>query len=207
ADAASRKTLESEKIEEGRLETMAAEGPYSVLALLDEEMANLTRQIENEKLRVDAIRLLYETVAQCRSDVLASMTGPVEAAATRIFHRIAGDRLGELKLGEKFEPSYIRPGVCDEPISVQNVSGGEGEQIHLATRLALAGVLAKKERQMVVLDDVLAATDAGRLARVMTILEEAAQRLQVIVMTCHPERYRGLDGANFVDLEAIIRAG
>ncbi|MFA4836890.1 MAG: hypothetical protein WC749_12570, partial [Dehalococcoidia bacterium] len=42
ADAASRKTLESEKIEEGRLETMAAEGPYSVLALLDEEMANLT---------------------------------------------------------------------------------------------------------------------------------------------------------------------
>ena len=38
------------------------------------------------------------------------------------------------------------------------------------------------------------------------VLDEAAQRLQVLVLTCHPERYRGLAGANFVDLEAIIRS-
>jgi hypothetical protein len=57
----------------------------------------------------------------------------------------------------------------------------------------------------IVLDDVLTATDAGRLARVMGVLEEAAQRLQVLVLTCHPERYRGLEGASFVDLEAIVQ--
>jgi len=34
---------------------------------------------------------------------------------------------------------------------------------------------------------------------------EVAQRVQVLVFTCDPERYRGLAGANFVDLEAIIR--
>jgi uncharacterized protein YhaN len=66
-------------------------------------------------------------------------------------------------------------------------------------------VLAKEERQLVVLDDVLAATDAGRLARVMTILEEAAQRLQVLILTCHPERYRGLMGAKFINLEGLVR--
>jgi hypothetical protein len=27
------------------------------------------------------------------------------------------------------------------------------------------------------------------------------------ILTCHPERYRGLAGANFVDLEAIVRGG
>ena len=71
----------------------------------------------------------------------------------------------------------------------------------------LREVLAKNERQLVVLDDVLAATDAGRLARVMTVLEEAAQRLQILILTCHPERYRGLEGARFIDLEGVVRGG
>ena len=69
----------------------------------------------------------------------------------------------------------------------------------------LREALAKNERQLVVLDDVLSATDAGRLARVMTVLEEVAQRLQILILTCHQERYRGLEQANFIDLEAIIR--
>jgi uncharacterized protein YhaN len=39
----------------------------------------------------------------------------------------------------------------------------------------------------------------------MTILEESAQHLQILILTCHPERYHSLEGANFIDLEAIIR--
>jgi len=46
----------------------------------------------------------------------------------------------------------------------------------------LAQILARGERQLVVLDDVLTATDSGRLARVMGVLEEAAQRLEVLVL-------------------------
>jgi uncharacterized protein YhaN len=57
----------------------------------------------------------------------------------------------------------------------------------------------------VVLDDVLAATDTGRMARVLIILEEMVKRLQVLILTCHPERYRGLERANFINLEEIIR--
>jgi uncharacterized protein YhaN len=99
----------------------------------------------------------------------------------------------------------VLPELAEGSVSVETVSGGEREQIYLATRLALAELLARDERQMVLLDDVLTATDTGRLARVMGVLEEAAQRLQVLILTCHPERYRGLTGAHFVDLEAIVR--
>jgi uncharacterized protein YhaN len=97
------------------------------------------------------------------------------------------------------------PGIAGAPVSIESMSGGEREQIYLATRLALADLLAKGERQLVVLDDVLVATDSGRLARVMRILEEAAQRLQLLILTCHPERYLGLEGARFFDLEEILR--
>ena len=48
-------------------------------------------------------------------------------------------------------------------------------------------------------------TDAGRMARVLAILEEEAQRLQIVILTCHPERYRGLNGASFLDLEEAVR--
>jgi uncharacterized protein YhaN len=77
--------------------------------------------------------------------------------------------------------------------------------LYLATRLALAHALRKDERQLVVLDDVLTASDSGRLARVMNVLEEAAQDLQILILTCHPERYRGLKTGHFFDLEDALQ--
>jgi recombinational DNA repair ATPase RecF len=113
---------------------------------------------------------------------LAAVAAPVEATATRILQRIAGSRLGRVQLGDTFEPGHVLPELAERSVSVEQVSGGEREQIYLATRLALADVLARGERQLVVLDDVLTATDTGRLARVMGVLEEAAQRLQVLIL-------------------------
>ena len=102
------------------------------------------------------------------------------------------------------QPIGVIPEALGKPVEIDNISGGEQEQLYLATRLALADVLTRDERQLVVLDDVLTSTDAERLARVMVILEEAAQRLQILVLTCHPERYRGLKEASFFDLEAVL---
>lgn len=207
ADEAAEKALEKEKSEEGRLEHLSAQGPYSVLAQAEEEMERLKREVAREETRVAAIGLLRNIVAQCRAEALTAVTRPVEFTASRTLQRIAGGRLGRLQFGETFEPTHVLPESVEMSVPIESVSGGEREQIYLATRLALAEVLAKDERQLVVLDDVLIATDAGRLSRVMTIIEEAAQHLQILVLTCHPERYHGLDQAAFFDLGAILRDG
>ncbi len=203
ADGTATQALEQEKREEGRLMQVSAQGPYSALARAEEEVARLKREIASEELQMAAIRLLRTTVEQSRNAALAAVAAPVELAATRTLQRIAGNRLGRVQLGDAFEPAQMMPGLAGASVSLESMSGGEREQIYLATRLALADVLAKGERQLVVLDDVLVATDSGRLARVMRILEEAAQRLQLLILTCHPERYQGLDGARFFDLERI----
>jgi len=205
ADEANTKALEQEKSEEGRLTQLSAEGPYTALARAEEDVARLERAIAEEDLRLAAIRLLRDTVQQCRNAALAAVAGPVELAATRTLQRIAGTRLGPVRLSDSFVPAEVTPGVSATPVPIDSMSGGEREQIYLGTRLALADVLARGERQLVVLDDVLVATDAGRLARVMAILEEAAIRLQVLILTCHPERYLGLTGATLFDLEALVR--
>ena len=194
-----------ESREEGRLSQLASQGTYSALALVEEELSGLEERVEDERLRVGAIELVHEVVAQCREEALAEVAAPVETAATHMLERIAGKSLGRLSLSDGFEPGHVVPPASGEEVSIEeNVSGGEKEQIYLATRLALAGVLAREERQMVVLDDVLAFTDAQRLARILRILEEAAGRLQIIILTCHPERYESLQGAEFIDLEAAV---
>jgi DNA repair exonuclease SbcCD ATPase subunit len=201
-----RNTRDDEMTAAGRLATLAAEGPYSAFSAVDEHVNQLIEDIHREEMRVEAIRLLYETVTQCRSDAVAAVTAPVEARASRILQRINGPRLGRIRVTDSFEPTEVQPGAIETGVGFENLSGGEMEQLYLATRLALAEVLASKERQMVVLDDVLTATDAGRLTRVLGVLEESARRLQILILTCHPERYRGLGDTHFIDLEAIARA-
>lgn len=204
ADEMATQALEREKTEEGKLEQLSVQGPYSALAIAQEAVTSLELEVAREDCRAAAIGLLRATVAQCRAEAVAALSGPVEAAATRTFQRIAGRRLGRVQFSEQFEPVHVVPELAGSSIPLENASGGEREQIFLATRLALAEVLAKEERQLVVFDDVLLATDAGRLARVMSVLEEAAQRLQVLILTCHPERYRALSDATFLDLEAML---
>lgn len=47
----------------------------------------------------------------------------------------------------------------------------------------------------------------GRLARVMGLLKEAAKRLRVLILTCHPERYATLKGSTALDFEAPMEPG
>ncbi len=203
-DRISNQALEEEKNAEGRLEQLASQGTYSNLALIEEEIASLKREKEAEELRVYSIKLIHDTLSKCRSQAISAVVGPVEKRATETLKRIAGRKLGGLNIGESFEPQQVIPELADSPVPLDSVSGGEKEQIYFATRLALAEVLAKEERQLAVFDDVLIFTDAGRFARVLNILEEASEKLQVLILTCHPERYRGLEKARFIDLEKAI---
>jgi DNA repair exonuclease SbcCD ATPase subunit len=199
------KAREEEIREEARLENLSAQGPYSRMVQAEEHVSQLEEEIKHEELRIEAIRLLHETVAKCKADTIAAVSKPVEDKASRTLQRIAGRRLRRIAIGDAFIPTAVMPGSIEEPVDLDSLSGGEQEQLYLATRLALAEILGKDERQMVVLDDVLTATDAGRLARVMGVLEDAAQQLQILILTCHPERYRTLKNTQFFDLEALMR--
>lgn len=75
----------------------------------------------------------------------------------------------------------------------------------MAVRLALAELLTKDagQRRLVVLDDVLTATDDERLSRVIAVLDEMRPHAQFVILTCHPERYKPLRGAKFIDMANV----
>ena len=185
---------------ETRLQILTQEGSYSRWVEAAEQLALLTERIARERLQIDAIRLLHETWQQCKTEAIAAVAAPVEKAASQLLARIAGPRIGRVRLTENFLPTGTSPSLATDPVHFDNLSMGEQEQLFLVTRLALAQVLAKKERQLVVLDDVLTATDTARLARILGLLEELTDRLQIVVLTCHPERFGGLAQATFHEL-------
>ena len=188
------------------LQQLSLEGTYSAMNRAEEKVEELKADLTGERLRVDAIKLLNDTVTACRSEAIAAVARPVENTASQMFRRIAGLKPGRIQINESFAPVTVIPDGHDAAVKLEYLSGGEREQLYLATRLALAEAIGEKERQLIVIDDVLTATDAGRLARIKTILEEAAERFQILVLTCHKERYLGLKDTNFIDLEEILRA-
>jgi len=54
------------------------------------------------------------------------------------------------------------------------------------------------------LDDMDHPIPLDAAQRVMTVLEESAEHLQILILTCHPECYRALTGAEFFDVESLL---
>ena len=184
---------------------MAGSGsPQRELALAEEKLAALDARIQRGERRMEAVKLLRRLVEEEEQRRLDGLVSPVERDAGAILRRIAGPRLGALGVGEKLRPDRIHPRAIRDGVEpdIDDLSGGEQEQVHFAVRLALAGFLARDARQLVVLDDVLAYSDSARYNHVLGILEELSSKLQIVILTCHPERYGGLAEVHF-DLESL----
>lgn len=94
----------------------------------------------------------------------------------------------------------LRRGGAEERF--EQLSLGTREQLAIIVRLALARLLQEKEGESpcLVLDDALVYADEARLDVMKTILQQAARDLQILILTCRPRDYRGLD-ARFLRLE------
>lgn len=189
--------------EETRLEIASGKGLYSVIAGLEEELEDLRRTCRGEKIAADSIRLLWDTYGACRKELAETVNRIVEERATEIIGRIAGRRKGRLLLNDGMAPSAFIPEETGEDVALRTLSGGEREQVHFAVRLALAEAAGSGERQLLVLDDILMATDTLRFPRILEILEETAENLQILIITCQPDRFSSLAEARRFNLEAL----
>ncbi len=104
-------------------------------------------------------------------------------------------------LDEGVKPISVESSSWGTLIPIENLSFGTEEQIWFLFRLALGRLLSHEERQLVVLDDPLANTDASRLHRALQILEDAANQLQIIVVTCDVDKYNWLSNINYITME------
>jgi hypothetical protein len=97
---------------------------------------------------------------------------------------------------EQLQPGALsRPGNGDGDAAGDfgSLSFGAREQLGVISRLAYADLLREAGRPtLIILDDALVHSDAGRLASMKRVLYDAAQRHQVLLFTCHAERWRDM---------------
>lgn len=118
------------------------------------------------------------------------MLTPLEQRLTAAFAELTGDRAREVFLDERLQITGIGR-TRGESHAFDLLSQGAKEQLLLCLRIAVAQELATAEPQVLILDDVLANTDRVRQERVLDVLSALSTKLQLIVLTCHADRYRG----------------
>ena len=112
---------------------------------------------------------------------------------------LTGGRYGDVAIGPELDAGGIRFAGAERRFS--ELSVGAREQIAILLRISIAETLGA----FVILDDQLTQTDSRRLAWLRDLLGNAAARIQIVVMTCHPEDYEEAPGARIVDLTRCIR--
>lgn len=133
-----------------------------------------------------------------------------ESARLRYVEPFRGEieRLGRIVFGADFEVDIdtdltIRSRTLDgRTVGYESLSGGAKEQIGIVARLACASLVAKEDTVPVVIDDALGFTDPDRLTRMAAVFDSVGGDGQVIVLTCSPDRYAGIEDARLIELTA-----
>jgi len=182
----------------GRLSTIL--GNLKDTNVIEEELEHLRNREQQLEIEAHAIELLYDLTHFYRDKAIESLTEPIQKMVTGDLKRLLGAKYN-IKFDEGLKPVSVEVPSWKMEASIDDLSFGTEEQIWYLFRLALGTLLSSEERQLVVLDDPLVNTDPARLHRALQILEDAANKLQLIVVTCDVDKYNWLPNANFIPLE------
>ncbi|MGH3722557.1 MAG: AAA family ATPase [Mycobacterium sp.] len=118
------------------------------------------------------------------------------------------ERLGCMVFGPTFEVDVdsdlsIRSRTLEgRTVPYESLSGGAKEQLGIVARLASAALVAPQDAVPVIIDDALGFTDSDRLVRMGEVFGAVGTEAQVIVLTCSPDRYDAVIGAQRISLSA-----
>ncbi|WOC11125.1 AAA family ATPase [Gordonia sp. MP11Mi] len=178
-----------------RIEVCRNDGRLDELsdAVAENEAAQVAVQRVTE--RAEGARLLHETLQRKRSESRARYIDPFARRLEELAAPVFGDGV-RFSVGDDFQiASRTLDGVT---VDVAALSGGAREQLGLLARLACASLVDEADGVPVILDDALGYTDPKRLASMSTVIGTAGPGSQIIVLTCTPDRYRGVDDATLV---------
>jgi DNA repair protein SbcC/Rad50 len=150
------------------------------------------RRLEVVERRASAARLLQRLVEHHQDRRARELVKPVAELVDRWLGHVTGRRYQGLSLDDKLVPLEVRPARYQGPLPLESLSYGTYEQVVVLLRLALAALLSREERHLVILDDRLVNADASRLERLCEVLAEVASSCQILIATCDEAPFRKL---------------
>jgi hypothetical protein len=163
-------------------------------AVVRERLAEIGQAIQRAEEReheveveYEAWRLLHNTLREAESTESAHLGRALAEPVGTLFRHLTGGRYGEIELGAQLEAGGIH--IAGDLREIAALSAGTQDQ--LATLLRVC--IARELRSAIILDDHLTQSDPARVAWFNTMLREAAQSVQIILITCRPQEVLATD--------------
>ena len=172
---------------EVELRALGKDDTAAEIEIADGELARAEAQEGRLSHEAAALTLLHDTLVDeeqiARETFLAPVRERIEPYLKRLFPG------SELMLDDQtLKIMHLRRDGQDEPY--ERLSIGTREQLAVLARLAFADLLDEHgKKSPIILDDALVYSDDGRFEEMQRILDRAAERLQIIVLTCHERAY------------------
>lgn len=170
-------------------------GPAGLAAATREEESAAIAACERLRREADVLDTLRTALTDAANEASRTFLAPVTKRAARYIQQLLPGC--DLSFDEDLGlASVLRAGV-DE--SCGDLSRGTQEQLAILTRLAFADLLIEDGAPIsLILDDPLVYSDDARLETMTDILQEAATRMQVILLTCRSKAFRHVDANRIV---------
>ncbi|MFY0406958.1 AAA family ATPase [Solicola sp. PLA-1-18] len=177
------------------LDEVADRGLQDALDAAAAELQHADDALARTRARAEAALLLHTTLLAHRRRSQERYVRPFTEAIERLGAVVFGPGFG-VEVTPDLAISARTLGGTTVPF--ESLSGGAREQLSVLGRLACAGLVSDDGGAPVVLDDALGFADPSRLDAVCAVVNDVGRRAQVLVLTCHPDRFRAIGSARVV---------
>ena len=203
----SKLTAVNDKIKEieaqiSREETDLTLKPYNTQSVqkVSDELKALNRRIEHYEFELSAIEEAQKTLNEAFDEMKIDFGPMINYRATRVLGGMTGSRSNSVLVSDKLIPSFAEQG-DSQPRSSELMGGGTFDQIYLALRIALSGVVTD-DRMSLMLDDSFVRFDDERMTDALRFLKEdnaLGEIGQVIIFTCHKRMISAAKKLDMID--------
>lgn len=180
-----------------RIEEAAARGLYTQVADLEITLDAKKKRLASVERRAKGAKVLLTLVNAYQREQSMALAGPIQQIVNRWLQVLTEDGYDAMQLDEDLMPAGVRVPRYGADLPLESLSYGAQEQVIVLLRLAMGILLSKDERKLIVIDDRLVNADALRMKRLCLILQEVAEKCQILIATCNDTPYAGL-GANII---------
>lgn len=186
--AAANAKLEEIDAQISREETELLLKPYNTqnVQKVTDEIKAINRRIEHYEFELSAIEEAQKTLDEAFQEMKIDFGPMINYRASRVLSGMTGSKTNSVLVSDKLIPAFAEQG-DSQPRSSELMGAGTYDQIYLALRIALSGVVTD-DKMPVLLDDSFVRFDDERMTAALQFIKEdnsLGEIGQVIIFTCH----------------------
>ena len=151
---------------------------------LTDQLSQKREELARLQQEYDAITLAMTALEQANIILKNRFSPALGARATEIFSALTDGRYDKVLLSQDMALSAEQSG---DPMSrsIRLLSQGAADQLYLAVRLAICGMVLPEEKHVpLILDDALVSFDDRRLRAALDVLLAESEQRQILLFTC-----------------------